>query len=58
MCPRKEVRSKAEEKTYGDTLASARSSPVENAAALEARRQLLRDQAEAMTAKFNTKTSC
>jgi hypothetical protein len=57
MCPRKEVRSKPEEKIYGDTLASARSSPVENAAALEARRKLLRDQATAIAAKFKSKTS-
>lgn len=57
MCPRKEVRSKAKEKVYGDTLAAARSSPVENLAALDARRKLLRDQAEQLAAKFNSKSA-
>jgi len=54
MCPRKEVRSKAEEKTNGEPLAIARSCPVEDAAALAERRRVLADQARLIQAKYKS----
>lgn len=54
MCPRKEVRSKAEEKIRGNPARYARSSPVEEAEARDARRKLLREQAEMLKSKFKS----
>lgn len=50
--PRNEVKKQREEKNYGEPLAVARSSPVEEAAALDERRRLLADQARMLQAKF------
>jgi len=52
--PRKEVKKLREEKTYGEPLAVARSSPVENAVALDERRRVLADQALLVQQKFKS----
>lgn len=53
-CPPNEVKNLREEKNNTAPLAIARSSPVEDAAALTARRRLLADQARMLQQKYKT----
>jgi hypothetical protein len=53
-CPRNEVKKYREEKNNSEPLATARSSPAENAAALNERRRLLADQARLVEKKYKS----